>query len=61
LQRDSYKFSDFIRAQKRNPKTNMRSPTTMWDFWSLSPASLRQVTILTSDSGLPTDIRHING
>ena len=25
----------------------------MWDFWSLSPESLHQVTILMSDRGLP--------
>ncbi|HRY25347.1 MAG TPA: catalase, partial [Geminicoccaceae bacterium] len=30
-------------------------------FWSLSPESLHQVTILMSDRGLPTDVRHING
>jgi catalase len=59
--RDPYKFPDFIHTQKRHPKTNMRSPTAMWDFWSLSPESLHQVTILMSDRGLPTDIRHING
>jgi hypothetical protein len=39
----------------------MRSPTAMGDFWSLSPESLHQVTILMSDRGLPTDVRHING
>jgi catalase len=39
----------------------MRSATAMWDFWSLSPESLRQVTILMSDRGLPTDVRHMNG
>jgi Catalase len=59
--RDPYKFSDFIHTQKRHPKTNMRSATAMWDFWSLSPESLHQVTILFSDRGLPTDYRHING
>lgn len=59
--RDPYKFPDFIHTQKRHPKTNMRSPTAMWDFWSLSPESLHQVTILMSDRGLPTDVRHING
>src|ERR1700720_3195039 len=59
--RDAYKFPDFIHTQKRHPKTNMRSPTAMWDFWSLSPETLHQVTILMSDRGLPTDIRHMNG
>ena len=59
--RDAYKFSDFIHTQKRDPKTNMRSNTAMWDFWSLSPESLHQVTILFSDRGLPTSYRHVNG
>jgi catalase len=59
--RDPYKFPDFIHTQKRHPKTNLRSPTAMWDFWSLSPESLHQVTILFSDRGLPQSIRHMNG
>ena len=59
--RDPYKFPDFIHTQKRHPKTNLRSPTAMWDFWSLSPESLHQVTILMSDRGLPTGVRHLNG
>ncbi len=59
--RDSYTFPDFIHTQRRRPKTNMRSNTAMWDFWSLSPESLHQVTILMSDRGLPIGVRHING
>ena len=59
--RDPYKFPDFIHTQKRHPKTNMRSATAAWDFWSLSPESLHQVTILFSDRGLPIGVRHING
>jgi catalase len=59
--RDPYKFGDFIHTQKRDPKTNMRSATMMWDFWSLSPESLHQVTILFSDRGLPKGYRFVNG
>ena len=59
--RDPYKFPDFIHTQKRHPRTNMRSATAMWDFWSLSPESLHQVTILMSDRGLPVGVRNING
>jgi catalase len=59
--RDAFKFPDFIHTQKRHPKTNMRSPAAMWDFWSLSPESLHQVTILMSDRGLPDSVRHMNG
>ena len=59
--RDALKFPDFIHTQKRHPRTNLRSPTAMWDFWSLSPESLHQVTILFSDRGLPQGARHIDG
>lgn len=59
--RDPYKFPDFIHTQKRHPKTNLRSATAMWDFWSLSPESLHQVTILFSDRGLPVGVRNVNG
>lgn len=59
--RDPLKFPDFIHTQKRHPKTNVRSATAMWDFWSLSPESLHQVTILMSDRGLPKSYRHVNG
>jgi len=48
--RDPLKFGDFIHTQKRDPQTNLKSPTMMWDFWSLSPESLHQVTILFSGS-----------
>jgi catalase len=59
--RDPLKFPDFIRTQKRHPATNLRSPTAMWDFWSLSPESLHQVTILFSDRGLPQGYRFMHG
>lgn len=59
--RDPLKFPDFIRTQKRHPKTNLRSATAMWDFWSLSPESLHQITILMSDRGCPVSPMHMNG
>src|SRR3979409_1869573 len=59
--RDPLQFPDFIHTQKRPPRTNMRSPTAMWDFWSLSPESLHQVTILMSDRGLPQSYRNVDG
>jgi catalase len=43
--KDPKKFSDFIHTQKRDPRTNLKSPTMMWDFWSLNPESLHQVMI----------------
>ena len=59
--RDPLKFPDFIHTQKRHPTTNLRSPTAMWDFWSLSPEALHQITILFSDRGLPQGYRFMNG
>jgi catalase len=32
-----------------------------WDFWSLSPESLHQVTWLFGDRGIPATYRHMNG
>ncbi|WP_415400845.1 catalase [Tateyamaria sp. SN3-11] len=59
--RDPLKFPDFIRTQKRHPRTNLRSPTAMWDYWSLSPEALHQVTILMSDRGCPQTPMQMNG
>jgi len=59
--RDPQKFPDFIHTQKRHPQSNLRSNTAAWDFWSLSPESLHQVTILMSDRGIPKSYRHVNG
>ncbi|MCQ8184921.1 catalase [Parvularcula maris] len=59
--RDGYKFPDFIRTQKRHPKTNLRSPEAMFDFWSQQPESVHQVTILMSDRGIPKNPMHMHG
>jgi len=59
--KDAKKFSDFIHTQKRDPQTNLKSPTMMWDFWSLNPESLHQVMTLMSDRGTPYGYRHMHG
>jgi catalase len=59
--KDPKKFSHFIHTQKRDPKTNCKSPTMMWDFFSLNPESLHQVLILMSDRGTPFSYRHMHG
>ncbi|GGA17698.1 vegetative catalase [Paenibacillus marchantiophytorum] len=59
--RDAIKFPDFIHTQKRHPQTHLKNPNAVWDFWSLSPESLHQVTILMSDRGLPATLRHMHG
>lgn len=59
--RDAIKFPDFIHTQKRDPRTNLPYGVAAWDFWSLSPESTHQVTILMSDRGTPDGYRHMNG
>ena len=59
--KDPKKFSDFIHTQKRDPYNNCKSPTMMWDFWSLNPESLHQVMFLMSDRGTPYSYRHMHG
>ncbi|MEN1970537.1 catalase [Lentibacillus sp. N15] len=59
--RDAIKFPDFIHTQKRNPRTGLKDPNAVWDFWSLSPESLHQITYLHGDRGIPATFRHMNG
>uniref|UniRef100_A0AAX7SDW5 Catalase n=1 Tax=Astatotilapia calliptera TaxID=8154 RepID=A0AAX7SDW5_ASTCA len=59
--RDAMLFPSFIHSQKRNPQTHMKDPDMVWDFWSLRPESLHQVSFLFSDRGLPDGHRHMNG
>jgi catalase len=59
--RDPMKFQHFIRSQKRRADTNLRDHDMQWDFWTLSPESAHQVTILMGDRGIPKDWRHMNG
>ncbi|MCM3666322.1 catalase KatA [Mesobacillus subterraneus] len=59
--RDAIKFPDFIHTQKRNPQTHLKDPNAVWDFWSLSPEALHQITILMSDRGIPATLRHMHG
>jgi catalase len=59
--RDASKFQDFIHSQKRLPDTGMRSNDMQWDFWTLSPESAHQVSILMSDRGTPRTLRNMNG
>ena len=59
--KDPKKFSHFIHTQKRDPRTNCKNPTSIWDFWSLNPESLHQVIILMSDRGTPFSYRYMHG
>lgn len=59
--RDSLKFPDLNHAVKRDPRTNMRSAQNNWDFWTLLPEALHQVTIVMSDRGIPASYRQMHG
>ena len=58
--KDPLKFPDLNHAVKRDPRTNMRSANNNWDFWTLSPEALHQVTITMSDRGIPKSYRHMD-
>lgn len=59
--RDPMKFPDFIHSQERMPDSGLRSNNMQWDFWTLSPESAHQVTVLMSDRGTPRSWRHMHG
>jgi len=59
--RDPLRFPDLNHAVKRDPRTNLRSAQNNWDFWTLLPEALHQVTIVMSDRGLPDGYRHMHG
>ena len=59
--RDPLKFPDLNHAVKRDPRTNLRSANNNWDFWTLLPEALHQVTITMSPRGIPESYRHMHG
>ncbi len=59
--KDPLKFPDLNHTVKRDPRTNLRSAKNNWDFWSLLPEALQQVTITMSERGIPLSYRHMNG
>ena len=59
--RDPLKFPDLNHAVKRDPRTNLRSAKNNWDYWTLLPEALHQITITMSDRGIPYSYRHMNG
>ncbi|KUO21854.1 catalase [Streptomyces dysideae] len=59
--RDTIKFQDFIRSQKRRPDNGLRDNDMQWDFWTLSPESAHMVTWLMGDRGIPKTYRNMNG
>lgn len=59
--RDPLHFPDLNHVVKRDPKTNMHNANSNWDFWTMLPEALHQVTIVMSDRGIPNGYRHMHG
>lgn len=59
--RDPLRFPDLNHAIKRDPRTGLRSADSNWDFWTLLPEALHQVTIVMSERGIPASLRHMHG
>jgi catalase len=59
--RDPLRFPDLNHAVKRDPRTNLRSAQNNWDFWTLLPEALHQVTYVMGDRGLPDGYRFMHG
>jgi catalase len=61
LFRDPLRFPDLNHAIKRDPRTGLRSADNNWDFWTLLPEALHQVTVVMSERGIPRSFRHMHG
>ncbi|KAK5960613.1 catalase T PWA37_002040 [Arxiozyma heterogenica] len=61
--RDPSKFPAFIHTQKRNPRTNLKDPNAVWDFFTIpeNQVAIHQIIQLFSDRGTPRSYRHMNG
>lgn len=59
--RDPLRFPDLNHAVKRDQRTGLRSAQSNWDFWTLLPEALHQITIVMSDRGIPRSYRHMHG
>lgn len=59
--RDPLHFPDLNHVVKRDPKTNMKNANSNWDFWTMLPEALHQVTIVMSDRGIPKGYRNMHG
>ncbi|KAB8282324.1 catalase-like domain-containing protein [Yarrowia lipolytica] len=59
--RDPSKFPVFIHTQKRNPETNLKDATMMWDYIANNQECCHQIMVLFSDRGTPANYRQMNG
>ncbi|CAG4941182.1 unnamed protein product [Parnassius apollo] len=59
--KDPLLFPTFVRAQKRNPATNLFDSNTLWDFLTLQPESLHMFLLIFGDRGIPDGYRYMPG
>ena len=59
--RDPLKFPDLNHVLHRDPRTNLKNRNSNWDFWTLLPEALHQITMGMSDRGIPYSYRHMHG
>ena len=60
--RDPLRFPDLNHAIKRDPRTGMRSADNNWDFWTLLPEALHQVTVVMRATAASLAVsRHMHG
>lgn len=61
--RDPSKFPAFIHTQKRNPRTNLKDPNAVWDWFTTkeNQVAIHQILQVFSDRGTPKSYRNMNG
>ncbi|VVD02720.1 catalase-like [Leptidea sinapis] len=58
---DPILFPTFVRAQKKNPATNLFDANTLWDFLTLRPESFHMFLLVFGDRGIPDGYSHMPG
>jgi len=58
--RDVHNFVGLNRAVKRDPATGLHDANNTWDFWSMLPEAMHQITITMSDRGIPETLRNMD-
>jgi catalase len=59
--RDPMLLPSLVHAQKRNPRTNLRDPNMVWDFFSQRPETIHMIMRTFSDLGIPDGYRKMDG
>jgi hypothetical protein len=52
--------NELVQNNMNRLTTGLRTANNNWDWWSLLPEALHQVTIVMSDCGIPRSFRHMS-